>query len=101
MNRGSDRIVTYLTIHSPTLLQLIHFRFRKSLAQEKFKSKMEYTYQIIVSVIKFRSTLVAKATVRSKAAVLLLMIHLCIVPSIVCGFSVFVLLMLCSSWCPF
>ena len=41
-------------------LQLIHqviikLRFRKSLAQERFKSNMGFRYQIIVSVIKFRN----------------------------------------------
>ena len=40
-------------------LQFIHqvtieFRFRKSLAQERFKSNLEFRYQIIVSSIKFR-----------------------------------------------
>ena len=29
-------------------------RFRKSLAQERFKSNLEFRYQIIVSSIKFR-----------------------------------------------
>ena len=32
----------------------IEFRFRKSLAQERFKSNLEFRYQIIVSSIKFR-----------------------------------------------
>ena len=41
------------------LLQFIHqvtieFRFRKSLAHERFKSNLEFRYQIIVSSIKFR-----------------------------------------------
>ena len=41
------------------LLQFIHqvtieFRFRKSLAQERFKFNLEFRYQIIVSSIKFR-----------------------------------------------
>ena len=41
------------------LLQFIHqvtieIRFRKSLAQERFKSNLEFRYQIIVSYIKFR-----------------------------------------------
>ena len=41
------------------LLQFMHqvtieFRFRKSLAQERFKSNLEFRYQIIVSSIKFR-----------------------------------------------
>ena len=41
------------------LLQFIHqvtivFRFRKSLAQERFKPNLEFRYQIIVSSIKFR-----------------------------------------------
>ena len=33
------------------------FRFRKSLAQERFKSNLEFRYQIIVSSIKFRKRL--------------------------------------------
>ena len=46
-------------IRANNLLQLIHqvtieFRFRKSLVQERFKSNLEYRYQIIVSSIKFR-----------------------------------------------
>ena len=32
----------------------IEIRFRKSLAQERFKSNLEFRYQIIVSSIKFR-----------------------------------------------
>ena len=32
----------------------IEIRFRKSLAQEIFKSNLEFRYQIIVSSIKFR-----------------------------------------------
>ena len=32
----------------------IEFRFRKSMAQERFKSYLELRYQIIVSSIKFR-----------------------------------------------
>ena len=44
------------------LLQFIHqvtieFRFRKSLAQERFKSNLEFRNQIIVSSIKFRKGL--------------------------------------------
>ena len=44
------------------LLQFVHqvaieFRFRKSLAQERFKSNVEFRYQIIVSSIKFRKGL--------------------------------------------
>ena len=35
-------------------LYTIEFRFRKSLAQERFKSILEFRYQIIVSSIKFR-----------------------------------------------
>ena len=40
-------------------LQFIHqvtieFRFRKSLAQERFKYNLKFRYQIIVSSIKFR-----------------------------------------------
>ena len=46
-------------IRAYKLLQVIHqvtieFRFRKSLAQERFKSNLEFRYQIIVSSIKFR-----------------------------------------------
>ena len=32
----------------------IEFRFRKFLAQERFKSNLKFRYQIIVSFIKFR-----------------------------------------------
>ena len=32
----------------------IEFRFRKSLAQERFKSNLEFRYQFIVSSIKIR-----------------------------------------------
>ena len=35
-------------------LYTIEIRFRKSLAQERFKSNFEFRYQIIVSSIKFR-----------------------------------------------
>ena len=41
----------------PTLffnLYTIEFRFRKSLAQERFMSHLEFRYQIKVSSIKFR-----------------------------------------------
>ena len=46
-------------IRANNLLQFIHqvtieIRFRKSLAQEKFKSNLEFRNQIIVSSIKFR-----------------------------------------------
>ena len=46
-------------IRANNLLQFIHqitieFRFRKSLVQERFKSNWEFSYQIIVSSIKFR-----------------------------------------------
>ena len=46
-------------IRTNNLLQFIHqvtikFRFRKSFAQERFKSDLEFRYQIIVSSIKFR-----------------------------------------------
>ena len=46
-------------IRANNLLQFIHqvtieFRFLKSLAQERFKSNLEFRYQIIVSSIKFR-----------------------------------------------
>ena len=36
----------------------IEFMFRKSLAQERFKSIFEFRYQIIVSSIKFRKCFV-------------------------------------------
>ena len=32
----------------------IEFRFQKSLAQERFKSNLEFRFQIIVSSLKFR-----------------------------------------------
>ena len=32
----------------------MEFRFQKSLTQERFKSNLEFRYQIIVSSIKFR-----------------------------------------------
>ena len=38
-----------LFIHQVT----IQFKFRKSLAQERLKSNLEFRYQIIVSSIKF------------------------------------------------
>ena len=46
-------------IRANNLLQFIHqvnieFRFRKSLAQEKFKSNLEFRYQIIVSSIELK-----------------------------------------------
>ena len=46
-------------IRGYNLLQPIHqvtieFRFRKPLAKERFKSNLEFRYQIIVSSIKFR-----------------------------------------------
>ena len=48
-------------IRANNLLQFIHqvtrsleFRFRKSLARERFKSNLQFRYQIIVSSIKFR-----------------------------------------------
>ena len=46
-------------IRANNLLQFIHqvtieFRLRKSMAQERFKSNLEFRYQIIVSSIKFR-----------------------------------------------
>ena len=46
-------------IRANNLLQFIHqvtieFRLRKSLVQERFKSNLEFRYQIIVSSIKFR-----------------------------------------------
>ena len=46
-------------IRANNLLQFIHqvtieFMFRKSMAQERFKSNLEFRYQIIVSSIKFR-----------------------------------------------
>ena len=47
------------TIRANNLLQFIHqvtieFRFQKCLAQERFKSNLEFRYQIIVLSIKFR-----------------------------------------------
>ena len=46
-------------IRANNLLQFIHqvtieIKFRKSLAQERFKSNLEFRNQIIVSSIKFR-----------------------------------------------
>ena len=46
-------------IRANNFIQFIHqvtieFRLRKSLAQERFKSNLEFRYQIIVSSIKFR-----------------------------------------------
>ena len=46
-------------IRANNLLQFIHqvpieSRFRKSLTQERFKSNLEFRYQIIVSFINFR-----------------------------------------------
>ena len=46
-------------IRAKNLLQFIYhvtieFRFRKSIAQERFKSNLEFRYQIIVSSIKLR-----------------------------------------------
>ena len=46
-------------IRANNLFQFIHqvtteIRFRKSLEQERFKSNLEFGYQIIVSSIKFR-----------------------------------------------
>ena len=46
-------------IRATNLLQFIHqvtieIRFRNSLAQERFKSNLEFRYQIIISSIKFR-----------------------------------------------
>ena len=46
-------------IRANTHSQVIHkvtieFRFRKSLAQERFKSNLEFRYQITVSPLKFR-----------------------------------------------
>ena len=50
-------------IRANNLLQFIHqvtieFRFLKSLAQERFKSLVEFRYQIIVSSIKLRKCFV-------------------------------------------
>ena len=46
-------------IRANNILQIIHqvtieFRFRKSLAQERFKSNFEFRYQIIVSSVKLK-----------------------------------------------
>ena len=51
---------------SINLLQFMHqvtieFRFRKSLAQERFKSNLEFRFQNIVSSIKFRKGLLRGA----------------------------------------
>ena len=53
----------------PTIPQFIHqvtieFRLRKSLAQERFKSYLEFRYQIIVSSGKFRKNLEVKKLLR-------------------------------------
>ena len=48
---GADNPLQF--IHQVT----IEFRFRKSLAHERFKSNLEFRYQIIVSSIKFRKGL--------------------------------------------
>ena len=45
-------------IRANNFLQFIHqvtieFRFRKSLAQERFKSNLQFRYQLIVSSIKY------------------------------------------------
>ena len=52
---------TEKNIRANNLLQFIHqvtieFRFRKSLAQERFKSNLKFRYQIIVSSVKFRKS---------------------------------------------
>ena len=46
-------------LRANNLLQFIHqvtieFRFRKSLGQERFKSNLEFRYQIIVLSLQFR-----------------------------------------------
>ena len=46
-------------LRANNLLQFIHqvtieFRFPKSVAKQRFKSNLEFRYQIIVSSIKFR-----------------------------------------------
>ena len=42
-------------LSEPTIFfNTTEFRFRESLAQERFKSNLEFRYQIIVSSIKFR-----------------------------------------------
>ena len=46
-------------IRANNLIQFIHqvtieFRFQKSMAQERFKSNLEFRYQMIVSSITFR-----------------------------------------------
>ena len=45
-----EPIIFFQIIHQVT----IEIRFRKFLAQERFKSNLEFRYQIIVSPIKFR-----------------------------------------------
>ena len=52
-------IIIIIIIRANNLLQFIHqvtieFRFRKSLAQKRFKSNLEFRYQILVSSIKLR-----------------------------------------------
>ena len=56
-------------MRADNLLQFIHqvtieFRYRKSLAQERFKSNLEFRYQVIVSSIKFRKGLRSMAANR-------------------------------------
>ena len=58
MRNNFDKL-HWKNIRVNNLLQFIHQvttepRFRKSLAQERFKSNLEYRYQIIVSFIKLR-----------------------------------------------
>ena len=60
-------------IRGNNLLQFIHqvtieFRFRKSLAQERFKSNLEFRYQIIVSIIKCRNGFAKFITNRNRLA---------------------------------
>ena len=48
-----------MNVNANNILQFIHqvtieFRFRKFLAQTRFKFNLEFRYQIIVSSIKFR-----------------------------------------------
>ena len=60
-------------IRGNNLLQFIHqvtieFRFRKSLAQRRLKSNLEFRYQIIYSIIKFRNGFVNFITNMNRSA---------------------------------
>ena len=68
MNCAEKLLEPIIFIHQVT----IEFRFRKSLAQERFKSNLEFRYQIIVSSIKFR-----KGFAKSRLASLLSSLIVC------------------------